>query len=252
MLAVFSRPVGLARNAQTFIDKYALVLTPMAGSLQGAGLDSEIRDLMIRSTRYCVALTFPIVVFLSILEGPILRLWMGPNYDPGWIMATLAVGCFIRMTQSSAMHVLVGLNAHGIIGALNLALAFAAMGIGAVVLHFTGWTLMGAAILIVTYRTFQGATLILFSCNRLDISIREYLRKSFLGPMAAGVPMAIALAVVNYQLGSRPFIAVAAGCAVTGLILAPIYWKHFLPQELKNGIRGIPGVGGFIKVLEIY
>jgi len=252
MLAVFSRPLNLARNAEMFIDKYALVLTPTAGSLQGAGLNREIRELMIRTTRYSVALSLPAVLFLSILGGPILQLWMGARYDSGWIMPILVVGFFLRMTQLSAMTILVGLNAHGFIGALNLVFAVAVFGTGIVVLQSLGWSLIGLAILIAAARTIQGVTIILFSCRRLDIRLGEYLRKSFLGPMAAGVPLAIALAAVNSTLGSRPFVAVAAGCAVTGIILAPIYWKHFLPQELKSGIRRLPGADGIIRVLEIY
>ncbi len=252
MLAVFSRPIGLIGSAVTFIEKYANVLTPTAGSLQGAGSESEIRDLMIRTTRYSVALSLPIVLFLSILGGPILQLWMGPRYDAGWIMAILVVGWFLRMTQSSSMTILVGLNAHGSIGALNLAFAVAALGIGTAVLHVTGWSLMGLAILVAVARTIQGVTIILFSCRRLDIPLGKYLRKSFLGPMAAGVPLGIGLAAVGFTSGSRPLIAVMAGCVVTGVILAPIYWKHFLPQELKSGIRRLPGVGGMIRVLEIY
>ena len=69
--------------------------------------------------------------------------------------------------------------------------------------------------------------------------------------MAAGVPLAIALAAVNYTFALRPLIALMAGCAVSGLILAPIYWKYFLPKELKSGIQRLPGVGGLIKMLEI-
>jgi O-antigen/teichoic acid export membrane protein len=252
MLAVFSRPIGLVRNGQMFIDKYALVLTPTAGSLQGAGLYSEIRDLMIRTTRYSVALSLPIVLFLSIMGRPILHLWMGTRYDAGWIMAILAVGYFLQMTQQSAMTILVGLNAHGSIGAMNLFFAVMGMGIGAVVLWFTGWSLVGAAILIAITRTLQGVSIIIFSCRRLDIPLGKYLKKSFLGPMAAGVPTAIALAAVNYTLGTRPLVAVAAACAVTVIILAPIYWKYFLPQELKSGIRRFPCVGGMIRMLEIH
>ncbi|MBE0555865.1 MAG: oligosaccharide flippase family protein, partial [Proteobacteria bacterium] len=116
MLAVFSRPLGLITNAQTFITKYALVLTPTAGSMQGAGMDEEIRELMIRTMRYGVALSLPMVIFFTILGGPILRLWMGPRYDVGIIMALIAAGTFLRMSQTSSLTILVGLNAHGPIG----------------------------------------------------------------------------------------------------------------------------------------
>ena len=251
MLAVFSRPIGLIRSAQTFITKYALVLTPTAGSLQGAGLDREIRALMMRTTRYSVALSMPIVLFLSIMGGPLLQLWMGPRYDAAWIMAILVIGGFLQLTQLSVMTILVGMDAHGSIGVLNFALSVVTMGIGAVVFHYTGWSLMGASLLIAIVSTAQGITTLLFTCFRFDITLGNYLRESFLGPMAAGVPLAIALAAVHYTFALRPLIALMAGCAVSGLILAPIYWKYFLPKELKSGIQRLPWVGGLIKALEI-
>ena len=251
MLAVFSRPIGLIRNAQTFIHKYALVLTPTAGSLQGAGLVSEIRALMMRTTRYSVAMTMPIVLFLSILGGPLLQLWMGPRYDAAWIMAILVIGGFLPLTQLSVLTILVGMDAHGTIGALNFALSVVAMGIGAGVFHYTGWSLVGASLLIAVVSTVYGITILLFTCFRFDITLGDYLRESFLGPMAAGIPLAIALGAVHYTLSPRPLIALMAGCAASGLILAPIYWKYFLPKDLKSGIRRLPGVSGLIRALEI-
>jgi len=251
MLAVFSRPIGLIRNAQTFINKYALVLTPTAGSLQGAGLDREIRNLMTRTTRYSVALTMPIVLFLSIMGGPLLQLWMGPRYDAALVMAILVIGGFLPLTQLSVMTILVGMDAHGTIGSLNFALSLATMGIGAVVFHYTGWSLVGSSLLIAAFGTAHGISTLLFTCFRFDISLGRYLRESFLGPMAAGVPLAIALAAVHYIFALRPLIALMVGCAVSGVILAPIYWKYFLPKDLKSGIRRLPWVGGTIRKLEI-
>lgn len=237
MLAVFSRPIGLIRNTQTFINKYALVLTPTAGSLQGSGKEGEIRELMIRTTRYSVAMTLPIVLFLAIMGGPILEVWMGPRYEAGTIMAILALGCFFPMTQQSAMTILVGLNAHGTIGAVNLALSVATIVVGSVALDALGWSLIGAAVLVGIFKTAVGAVVFFFACRSIRISVGRYLRKSFLGPVAAGVPFAITLVVARMAFAGRPFLALAAGCVAGGIVMAPIYWKYFLPQELRNRIR---------------
>lgn len=248
MLAVFSRPNGLIRSAQTFINKYALVLTPTAGSLQGAGRQEEIRNLMIRTTRYSVALAFPIVLFLGIMGAPILDVWMGPRYEAGRIMAILVGGCFLHMTQQSVMTILVGLNVHGRIGVVNLTLSIVTMGIGMVVLDTAGWSLTGIAILVAIFMTVNGGTIFLFACRRIGIRIGRFFRKSFLGPIAAGVPYALALAVVRILCGNRPLLALGVGCVVGGVILVPIYWKYFLPNEVRNGIRRIYDPTGLAKV----
>lgn len=251
LLAVFSRPMGLIRSGQTFINKYALVLTPTAGSLQGAGLQGEIQDLVIRTTRYSVALTLPMVLFLSILGDPIMQVWMGPRYDAGRIMAILAVGSFLLMSQQSVITILVGLNLHGPIGLVKIALSIVTMGIGVLALGVTGWSLAGAAILVSVYTTANGIAILLYACRKFDIPFGRYFRKSFLGPMAAGVPYGVALLVVNVTCRRTPLIALGAGCTVSLLVLGPIYWKYFFPAEIRGIFHRIPGFSGLAKAIGI-
>ena len=251
MLAVFSRPNGLIRNAQTFINKYALVLTPTAGSLQGAGMHEEIKNLMIRATRYSVALTLPIVLFLAILGDPILRVWMGPRYEAGRIMAILSVGYFLPISQQTVMTILIGLNAHGRVAALKLALSIVTMGIGVMILGVSGWSLTGASVVMAISMTVMGLVILLFACKKIGIRLGRYLRKSFLAPMAAGVPFAIVLILVRIICADRPLLALCAGFAAGSIVLIPIYWKYFLPQDVRNGICRLPGVGVLAKAMGI-
>lgn len=243
MLAVFSRPLGLIRSAQTFVNKYALVLTPTAGSLHGTGRQGEIRELMLRTTRYSVALTLPIVLFLAILGNCVLEVWMGPRYEAGRIMAIVAAGSFLPATQLSAMTILAGMNAHGRIGAVTLAVAVIGMGTGGAVLRATGWSLTRASLLLAVVMAVNGGIILFFAARRVGVPIATYFRRSFLGPLAAGAPHAVALAAVGITWGHRPLVALGAGCVVSALVLTPIYWKHFLPQDLRTGIRRLPGVG---------
>ncbi len=249
LLAVFSRPLGLIRNAMTFVNKYALILTPTAGSLQGAGREREIRELLLRTTRYSVALTLPIVLVLTILGGSILAIWMGPRYEAGRLLAVLGAGCFIPVTTLAAMTILAGMNAHGRIGAVTLVVSIVGMGIGALAMGITGFSLMGAAVLMSSILTVNGVIVLWFASARLEVPLGRIFRKSYLGPLAAAVPHGLALAAVNYTWDGRPLVILGAGCAVSAVVLAPIYWKYFLPDELRNGIRRLSPVSAVAKAM---
>ncbi len=249
MLAVFSRPLGLIRNAMTFVNKYALILTPTAGSLQGSGRDDEIGELLLRTTRYSVALTLPIILVLTILGNSILAIWMGPRYEAGRILAILGAGCFLPLTTLAAMTILAGLNAHGRIGSVTLVVSVVGMGVGAVAMGFAGVSLAGAALLMSAILTVNAGIILWFASRRLQVPMRRIFRRSFLGPLGAGVPHAAALLAVNYAWGGRPLVALGAGCIASIVILVPIYWMFFLPDEMRNGIRRLSPFNAVAKAM---
>ncbi len=249
MLAVFSRPLGLIRSATTFVNKYALTLTPTAGSLQGAGRDREIRELMLRTTRYSVALTLPLILFLVLMGNCILEVWMGPRYQAGHILAIVGGGFFLPMTQLSAMTILAGMNAHGRIGAMTLTVSVIEIALGAVIMRIVGWSLVGSAILVAFIMAVNGGIILFFAARMVKIPIGTYFRKSFLGPLAAAVPQVFVLVAANVVFGQRALLALGVACAASALVLGPIYWKYFLPEDLRNGIRTLAPVNAVAKAM---
>jgi O-antigen/teichoic acid export membrane protein len=247
-LAVFSRPSGLLRNALVFVAKYAMILTPTAGSLQSAGMHEDIRTLIYKATRNSLAMTLPIVLLLAFLGGPLLQVWMGPRYEGGQLMAILAIGSFLPMTMQPVMAILAGMNSHGIIGKWNLLLTILTMGIGWGVMNFMGWSLTGGALLVAASATLaNGVTILLYACWKFKFSLREYLRESFVLPLLACIPLALFLMEVRSLLSGRPFLAVMTGGVGSVAILVPIYWKYIIGQELQSRILGKAEKYGLVK-----
>ena len=50
-LAVLARPLALLQHVSTLMNKYAFVLTPMAGSIQGIQDSAELRRFVFRHAR---------------------------------------------------------------------------------------------------------------------------------------------------------------------------------------------------------
>jgi O-antigen/teichoic acid export membrane protein len=235
-LAVFSRPGGLMRNGQAFVNKFAYVLTPTAGSLQGAGQEEEIRELLVRTTRMAACMAIPLILFLAILGDPLLRLWMGDRYEAGAVMAIIAVGYLLPTTQVPVLSILVGMNLHGRSGVVVTAVTVATFAACAATLNRVGWSLEGAALATALPLTLgNGVVVMAYACRLLHIRLPGYISSAFLLPMLWNLPFAAALVASRVFLAGRPLAAVLAGAAST-LLLLPVYWFRVLPGRIRTDL----------------
>ena len=232
-LAIFSRSLGLVRNTEVFMNKFAFTLSPTAGSLQGMGKEEELRRFFLETTRYGVAFAAPALFFLIIDGDLILRLWMGERYMHGSILTILALGSFLPIAQNSVREILKGMNAHGKMGIVSFCAACACFLVGFVILSQLGWSLNSAAILLATSLTaglgFVPAT---FACHKLKISYGHYLRYSLFPPLACNI------IYVSSLLAGRQFfpnnIAASTAMGVTGaLLLTILYLRYIFPKQGK-------------------
>ena len=94
-LAVYARPRALLAHVRKLVSKYAFVLTPTASALQATGKVADIRRLLFDASRSAVYMSLPMILFLIIMGGPILRVWMGPDYEEGSIVLVILGAGFI-------------------------------------------------------------------------------------------------------------------------------------------------------------
>ena len=239
-LAVLSRPLGLVRHAETFLNKFTYIIGPMVGSLYGEERAGERRSLYLNSTRWCVAFTLPIMIGLALLGDSVILLWMGPHYVHPWLTATLALGMFLPVAQGSAVQILIGLDAHGRVGLLNLLLVVLVLVAGTLGLNYLGWSIVGAGMLVVASQgVLYGMMLPAFACARMHIPLREYLRETFYVPLACGVPFAVLLGLVRWRFGTSPLQALAVGAVAGGALLGVLYWRYLLTGEQRRQVRGM-------------
>ncbi len=239
VLAVFTRPVSLIRHVGTFVGKYSFVLIPMAGSIQADKDESELRSFMLEATRYGVSFTLPIVLFLAMFGDRILHYWMGADYAEWGLIAILAMGYFLPISQSPVMKILVGLNAHG-------RAAFWVLGVTAVTyipaalyIESVGWSLTAAAWLVSIPMTASlGIAVPLYACFRLNISIGRFVREVFFAPVLCCAVYLALMVGARVGLEHRPDLAMLLGGFLGGLVLLPLYWVWIAPDSLKKKIAG--------------
>ena len=235
-LAVYARPYALMRHVRTLVTKFSFVLVPTVSSLQGSGRQTELHELLIRSARYGAYLALPILLFVAILADPLLVLWMGPEYARGELVAILAIGYFVWISQRPTVSILVGMDLHGRAALVGLGLAMAGVGGAAAAVGLFGWGLIGAACSVAAALLGNGLFLVMYACRQFHISFFAYCKQVFLGPVLCAVPFSLCLLVARVQLGHQPIAAVGFGCVAGVLVLGPLYWRYMLSRLMRKKI----------------
>jgi O-antigen/teichoic acid export membrane protein len=236
-LAVFARPFAIIRHTGTFVDKFSAVLTPTASFLQGASSTDELKKFFLTSTRFSVALTLPIVVILAVNGDWVMRVWMGEGYVNQSLVATLALLHFLIISQSSVMHVMIGFNAHGRIGGTALAVTVIGLVVGIFVGAQLGWTLLSAAILVVTPLALsKGVIMPWMSCRRLGIAVAEYLRFCFAKPLAIGAVFGFCLWLGRQVQAGHELVGIGISVCLGMAWTAFAYWRYLLTDDHRERV----------------
>jgi O-antigen/teichoic acid export membrane protein len=197
-----------------------------------------MRDFLLETTRYSVAFTLPIVLFLVVFGDRILYLWMGEGYDVWSLMVILALGYFLPISQSSANRILVGLNAHGKAAFFSLLVVILSYSVGVVVINQVGWSLQSAAVLVAVSITISnGVVSPVIACRRMNISASTYLHRVFSLPILCGIVYFATLLTCRIVFESTPNLAVLWGWLIGAIVILPMYWRWIASEVFRKKIR---------------
>ena len=239
-LAVFSRPRALVRYVDALVSKLAFVLAPTASSLQATDQQDELRDLLVRAARYGAYLALPMILTLTLLGDPILRVWMGPHYALGQVLLILALGSLPAIAQQPVLYLLCGLNAHGRPGLASLAASLVAVGLTLVAMGPLDWGLTGVALAVcIPQAVTSGLYVPALACRRLRLPFAYYLLQVWRRPILYCTPFALCLALARLALNSEMWSVAAAALVTGGLFLAVIYYRNVVPSSLKALIASL-------------
>ena len=236
-LALFTRPRSLVRQSDTLVRRMAMVLIPTVSSLEAAVDAHAIRNLLVKAVRYTLYLVLPMAMVLTVFGGPIVRLWMGPNYANDLLIAVLAVGFLIPMAQSPVPYILAGLNAHGRAGMAEFAAGLISTGLIIIALGPLQAGIVGAAIgVTVPISLISGIYYTRLICRRIDMPIRNYFRTVAAGPVVHLLPFLILLIGTRLAFKSAPLYGLICGAVLGAPLVAVTYWKLVLPGSMKEWI----------------
>ncbi|MCF7762186.1 MAG: oligosaccharide flippase family protein [Verrucomicrobia bacterium] len=242
-LALYSRPRALVHQMNSLIRRMTMTLIPTTSSMEGSGDLEAVQELLLKSVRYTLYLTLPIVLTLSFFGGPILRLWMGSEYANGVLVMVVAVGALGPIAQTPVLDILVGLNCHGRASVGQLIASLCAIGALYVALGQLGLGITGAALVVALPRTLLSTIYYpLLICSRLGLSVGDYARSVAVGPSLHLLPFAACLGGARLIFREAPLEGLFWSGALGGGMLAIVYWRYVLPARIKTWVRGALGV----------
>lgn len=229
MLAVLARPIALVGHVGTMINKFGFVLTPTAGSLQGARREEELRSFSLRAMRAGWILSILPLTFLLVLGDRVVELWMGEGYANRPLIAILAAGSMLPAAQTATLNIMAGLNQHGKIAKVNLYVSVVLVLIGLGIVSANEWTLTAAAWLLVLPSNFGlGLVATVVSCRVLRISATEYFGTVVRDPVVLGIACGGVLWLLRRYGPTMPAASLLLGVACQAVIAAV-----FLRKDLR-------------------
>jgi O-antigen/teichoic acid export membrane protein len=236
-LAIFARPLALVRHVEVFLNKFSFVLTPMVGSISASGRTEELREFLVDTTKYSIAFTLPIILFLVMLGDVVLEVWMGKEYVNNDIILVLSVGFFLKISQAPALRILMGMNAHGRVALINLFLTALMFVIGLVIFSVFGWDLVNIAIFFgIIFSVTSGFITPLFACRAVKIGYVSYFFRSFTAPIVCNVVAVLWFFAVR-QFDQLPAVlSLIAALSGELIMLSFIYWMFILPATAKQRV----------------
>jgi O-antigen/teichoic acid export membrane protein len=239
-LAIFARPMSLLSNIRALVGKYSLALTPMTGSLIGVGKSKELPKFFLQSIKTALLIAGPMLAVLAIDGDIILRLWMGEEYASQFISVTLALGAVLPVAMSAAAMILAGLNLHGKVSVITLAVSVLAY---VITWHFLiggrGLTPESAAIVVAVCSTMgPGLTIFLFACKRLSVPVVTVLRDAFLGPISLIVVFGFLLSGPRALGILSPVVGGIVGFIAAAFLYTFVVWRFFLNRRQRLLVKG--------------
>jgi O-antigen/teichoic acid export membrane protein len=216
----------------------AVPVVPTASRYVATNDERRLRDLVVRGTRYTLALFVPLCVTLMALAEPILEVWLGARYDGGAAALTIIVSYWLLYGGLVVTPgFLVGAGRAREAALIMVAVAAANLVLALILTPELG--LEGPALATAIPFAVAFPAMLRVGLRASGASAGDLARRAWLPAYGAGLVLGAAL--VGFRLAADPdTLPVVLGAAAAG---AGAYWVAFYALVLDPGeqalVRGL-------------
>ncbi len=215
-----------------------VTVLPTAAGYQARGDDRRLRELLVRGSRYMLALIVPIAVTGMVLAGPILDVWLGPAFrEAGPAMAILMSHWVLNGMSGVAAAMLVAVGRARDLARWALLVAGSSVALALALTPAFG--LEGVALATAIPYVVLFPYLLRVVVRAIPVPLGELARRAFLPAWSLGVVLGAALVAARLALDPESAAAVLA-TAAAGLAG---YWVAYrllwLDRSERRLVRGL-------------
>jgi O-antigen/teichoic acid export membrane protein len=234
------RPQNMLRQLQGTL---ALTVSPVAAGFRAQDDDYRQRELLIRGTRYVVAIVAPVATILIVLAAPILEVWLGDRFrGAAGALRILASYWIIGGVTGVMSSMFVAAGRVRALAAYASAVAVANLATSLILTPSLG--LKGIAIAIAAPAALGSPYFMRIATEEFGVRFSELARGALVPAYATSGVMAVGLLLVRNAVDPHTLVAVAllAGGAFAAVLLA--YWLIWFDEAERRLVKGLLGRAG--------
>jgi O-antigen/teichoic acid export membrane protein len=236
----FEGPVRAHNLMYALAGALAVPVVPTASRYVAAHDERRLRQLVVRGTRYTLALFVPLCVTLMALAEPILEVWLGDRYGGGAAALTILVSYWLLYGGLVVTPgFLVGAGRAREVARIFMAVAVANLGVALILTPELGLEGPALATAIPFFVAFPAILRVGLSASGAGMG--ELARRAWLPAYALGAILGVALLAVRFAADPET-LPVVLGIAVAGVLA---YWLAFYVWVLDAGERTL--VSGLLR-----
>ena len=238
-LAIFSRPRGLTRHVRTLVAKFSAILIPSASALQARADHDALRQMFLKRSEQASCLSLPALLWLAILGGPFIAIWMGREYFRPWLVPVLSLGYLATMLQDPVWAIMSGLNKHGRIAIAKLIGSMVCAACVGLALSFSENKLLAAAFALTLPMLFVDGVIVPFiACRELGVPVAVFFRITLIKPLKVFLPSGVCLLAARLIFQHEPVKALLVGGGLGGVVFAITFYLLVVPARIRASVRG--------------
>ncbi len=236
----YTLPYSISEKLSLGITNVSNVVFPFTSELHSRGAHEHVQELYIRSNKTLALLTLPITAILATVPGPILRIWLGPEYavQGAVTLSVLALASFL--TALTAVPTVTSLGIGRAWVPAYFALATSAINLFCNFTLIPRYGITGAALGQLVPSAVVAPVFVYAVTRTLKLSVFHFFMAAFARPLACAAIQCLTLYAFRSYISTLASLAVISG--LSGCLFIVLSISFVLTPQERSALFRVPTV----------
>jgi O-antigen/teichoic acid export membrane protein len=213
------------------------VLGVFASAEEALGNRHELTDMWMRSTKWSLAATLPVVAIYVLLGPEVITAWVGPGFGiAGVVLGWLALGHLVDLSQSGAFQVLFNSGHQSAVAKATIVEAAVNLGLSIALIPSLG--LVGVAVgTTIPMIARAGVFYPLWMRHTTGVTLRSFARLALWPGFVAAVPALVLVAAFRFSALPKDRVTLVGLGFTAALAVAIMSCRVFLNAQNRHALR---------------